>query len=383
MKVNISKITVIAFIFSLLSCFAVQAEPGKVEMFIFYSPTCKACFKLKDEFIPKIMEEYKDRINLKSLNIKNPANLSFLVALSERYGKKEAAVPAMLIGNDFLTGVEEIKQGLTVSVKKYSKSGFSLSAILSSGNLLDVFKSISVSTIISAGLIDGINPCAFAVIVFLISFLGVYGYQKQETVYVGFFYVLSIFVTHVLIGLGLFNFFYSMKNFYFLTKMFYYLVAAICFLLCGLSLYDYVKFKKTKETGGMLLQLPMFLKKRINLVIGAGLRKKSHGRIIELCFISFLIGFAVSILEAACTGQVYLPTIVFILGVPQLRVRAFAYLLLYNFMFVLPLIVIFVLSLIGVSSKELSRFLKKNIGGIKVIMVLLFFVLGIFMLLMN
>jgi hypothetical protein len=47
----------------------------------------------------------------------------------------------------------------------------------------------------------------------------------------------------------------------------------------------------------------------------------------------------VSVLELACTGQVYLPTISFVVGIPEMRASAIAYLVMYNLVFILPLLV--------------------------------------------
>jgi len=127
--------------------------------------------------------------------------------------------------------------------------------------------------------------------------------------------------------------------------------------------------------------LPKFLKKRINTVIGTGLREKKDRGVVSLAISSFVIGMLVSILEAACTGQVYLPTIVYILRTTPMKLQAIAYLLLYNMMFILPLIVIFALSIVGVSSAKFSGILKRHIGAIKILMVVLFFVLGVLILL--
>jgi cytochrome c biogenesis protein CcdA len=141
-------------------------------------------------------------------------------------------------------------------------------------------------------------------------------------------------------------------------------------------MYDYLHFKKTGESEDLLLQLPKFLKKRINIVIGSHLRQKSSGSIINLVISSLVVGFLVSLLEAACTGQVYLPTIVFILKNTSLRLKALSYLFLYNLMFVLPLVVIFVFALLGVSSQKFNELLKKNLARIKILMFLLFISLG-------
>jgi len=54
------------------------------------------------------------------------------------------------------------------------------------------------------------------------------------------------------------------------------MVAGFCFCLFIFALYGYFKYRKTKESEGLILQLPSFLKKKINLVIGKGLRKKER-----------------------------------------------------------------------------------------------------------
>jgi cytochrome c biogenesis protein CcdA len=84
------------------------------------------------------------------------------------------------------------------------------------------------------------------------------------------------------------------------------------------------------------------------------------------------------LLEAVCTGQTYLPTIVFILkGYKDMK--AFIYLVTYNLMFVVPLFVIFLFALFGATSVQFSRFMKDKLGAIKILMSLLFLGLGIYL----
>ncbi|MDD5429330.1 MAG: hypothetical protein PHE97_01260, partial [Candidatus Omnitrophica bacterium] len=243
-------------------------------------------------------------------------------------------------------------------------------------DLASIFRKLSLFTIMGSGLADGINPCAFAVIVFFISFLAVYGYRRKEIVYVGSFYCLAVFLTYLLIGLGLFKFLYAASNIHFFIKGFYYFVAFFCFVMGLAALYDYFRFQKTKDSREAILQLPGFLKKRINFVIGSRLRHREGRSVVSLIFTSFIVGVLVSLLEAVCTGQVYVPTIVFILKDTSLRLKAWVYLILYNLMFILPLVFIFLLSLAGVKSIVFNRFLKKHLGIIKLIMALVFFALG-------
>jgi len=359
---------------------AVSVSSGKnykLPVSVFYSPHCKVCMELEKEFFPAVKEKYKDKVAWEDLDTaNNSANLTRLVTLSIRLKNDSGHVPSVLIGDTLLVGRDEIKTRLSDTIElalKQRKGPLGFMRI----ELLQVFKKISVFTVIASGLIDGINPCAFAVIVFFVSFLAVYGYRKREIIYVGASYCIAVFLTYLLIGLGFFNFLYSLSNFYSVIKIFYYFIAAFCFVLSGLALYDFFKFKTTKQTDGLILQLPHFFKKRINEIIGSHLRKKHDEGALSLSISAFVVGFFVSLLEGACTGQVYLPTIVLILKNTNLRALAFSYLVVYNLMFILPLIVVFVLSLLGFSSQKFNNFLKTNMSGIKLLMFLLFFLLGL------
>jgi cytochrome c biogenesis protein CcdA len=365
-----------ALVFFLLIPLLVYCE-NKPQVTFFYSLHCQKCLQLKREFLVTIKDKYKDKLEWKELDINaDPNNLSSLIYIGARFGKKEALVPSILIGNIFLVGKSAIEKDLERAIKIALKEKINPFSFLKT-DLVTTFKKLSVFTVIMAGLFDGINPCAFAVIVFFISFLAVYGYRKREIIYVGLAYCFSVFITYLLIGFGFFKFLYSMSNFYILIKLFYYFVAFFCFILAGFALLDYLKYKKTADPENLILQLPKFLKKRINVVIGSHLRDKRERGIVSLVVSSFLVGFLVSLLEAACTGQVYLPTIVYIVKNTKLRLKALTYLILYNLMFILPLIVIFILSLVGFSSQKFNVFLKKHLGTIKIILAFIFLLLGL------
>ena len=92
--------------------------------------------------------------------------------------------------------------------------------------------------------------------------------------------------------------------------------------------------------------------------------------------VTFVTGAMVSIIELACTGQVYLPTILFVLGVPELQARAGLYLVLYNLMFVLPLVVVFVLAYWGTTSQQLGLLIHRHIAKVKLATAGLFLLLA-------
>ena len=154
-----------------------------------------------------------------------------------------------------------------------------------------------------------------------------------------------------------------------------------------MAVYDFCKFKKTKDASGLILQLPQAVKNQIHRIIGLHYRIDKNKKeaqapkrvILRLVSSALITGFLVSILEAICTGQTYLPTITFILKSGQLRLYALGYLLLYNFMFIIPLLIIFIFALLGVTNAQFTAYLKKNMLMIKIAMAILFFGLGTFL----
>ncbi len=361
--------------------FFVYAE-SKATVLLFSNPHCHMCFKVKTEILPEFKEKYKEKVDWVDLATTDPDNLKILQSYADQYERGKAQVPTVVVGGEMLLGFAEIEQGLDRAIQKALLSQIE-TVQLPQRDLVDIFKKFSLLAILGSGLADGINPCAFTVIVFFISFLAVYGYNKREIIYVGSAYCLAVFITYLLIGLGFFEIFYSLGSIASFIKWFYYLVIFFCFFMGGFAIYDYIHFKITKKSEGAILQLPAVLKRRINLTIGSKLRKKQNGSLWGLAAASFSVGFIVSLLEAACTGQLYLPTIVFVLKTNQFRLKSWTYLLLYNLMFILPLVVVFLLSLMGVSSEKFNNFLKRNVGIIKLIMAFVFFALGGFILMIN
>jgi len=75
----------------------------------------------------------------------------------------------------------------------------------------------------------------------------------------------------------------------------------------------------------------------------------------------------------ACTGQVYLPTIIFVMSVPAMQSRAVLFLVLYNLLFIAPLVVVFIMVWYGTTgTKQLTNFLQRHAATVKLGMALLF-----------
>jgi hypothetical protein len=248
--------------------------------------------------------------------------------------------------------------------------------------ILRRFNLWGAGTIITAGLIDGINPCAFTVLVFFMSFLAFVGYKKEQMFVLGAFFIVAVFITYLLIGLGLFQFFRQLEVFTHLSKIIYFITAILALILGVFSFYDYLIFKKTKDPDKITLKLPGVIKRQIHSVIKdkVDIRTNaalSKGTWFKLALAALSSGFIVSILESVCTGQLYLPTIVYVLGIEQLRLRAVFLLILYNLMFVFPLLIIFALALWGMTSETFAKIAKNHLAKVKIATSAVFLGLGL------
>ncbi|MCX5699399.1 MAG: hypothetical protein NTX01_06850 [Candidatus Omnitrophica bacterium] len=386
-----SKIIRYLLVFLLLILFLpakiIAADNSKsAKLIIFYSPSCHQCIQAKQEVMPGIEKEFKDKIIFEYRDVSQIENYKWLLGLlrGNSAGLKYQ-VPLFYLGGKFLTAQgrldDNLRNFIAAGIKRNSALG------LISVDLTAYFKTFVPAAVIFAGLSDGINPCAFTVIVFFISFLALQGYRKRELILIGLAFILAVFLTYLGIGLGIFNFFYSFAGFWVITRLLNIIIGILSIMFGVLAIYDFIIFKKTGSTEGLILQLPKPIKERIHQVVGFFYRKslaekqeKTKPALGRLLFSALAAGFLVSLLEAVCTGQVYLPTISFVLKSTTLKLQALGYLLLYNIMFIAPLIVIFVLALLGTTSQQFSGFLKKRLGLIKILMAILFFGLGIYLL---
>ncbi len=73
-------------------------------------------------------------------------------------------------------------------------------------SIVERFKSLGVLAILLAGLIEGMNPCAIATLIFFISYLTMIGRKRKEIFWVGMGFSGTVFVTHLFLGLGILSF---------------------------------------------------------------------------------------------------------------------------------------------------------------------------------
>ncbi|BAL80290.1 cytochrome c biogenesis CcdA family protein [Caldisericum exile] len=352
---------------------SVKGDTPSIKILFFSTPGCSEC-ALTKSYLETLKEIYPN-IEVKEFSVSEPKNKELLASLGKIYNLPENKLnvtPAVFIGKSVFVREEAYKNvENTIKNFNYDDNAFLNEALIKAqgenSELLELFKKFGVLTVVGAGLIDGYNPCAITVLIFFISLLALRKKDRREILLVGILFTLGIGVSYLLLGIGLFELISRWKYFDYISKYVYLGTAIVTFVLVVLNFSDYLKAKKG-DIKNMALQLSTAEKKTIHTLL-------RNPKVLTEFIFAFLVAFPVSIVEFSCTGQTYLPTIVYIFGLDYLKAQAFFYLVLYNFMFVLPLIVITYVAYRGSNSEKISKWFTDNLSTIKLATGLLFLVL--------
>ena len=333
----------------------------------FYEVGCQKCSRAESD-IWYVQSKYPQLV-IDEFNIYDSVNLARWMA--RRAGREEELhTPALFIGDDVLIGAEEISpQRLEAIVSKYAATGterfwedFDAAT--------DTATVVGPLQVIVGGLLDGLNPCAFATLIFFISYLTFSERRDWEILAVGIAFTVGVFLTYLAIGLGLYRLLDAVRDTHAaLSHWAYLLTAVLCAVLAVFNFLDFLKARRGEITD-MTLVMPEALRRRAHAVV----RRSSRAQAFVVAAV--VTGAAVSFLELACTGQVYLAILISMTSIPASRTQAVPLLILYNLMFVVPLIVVFVLVYLGTSSMQLGLFLRRHAATVKLGTALLFAALG-------
>ncbi|MCK5673668.1 MAG: hypothetical protein KAH95_09835, partial [Spirochaetales bacterium] len=293
---------------------------------------CSHCDLFEEKILPDIENKAGVNVQLKAYDILDSAYYEECKEALEKLGLDFTIFPVLFVGNNAYLGNSALEAGLLDELVFYKKNRdfrpFSSHLSSSTGSV-----SFSILPVFIAGLIDGVNPCAFATLVFFISFLSIQGRTRREILITGILFTLSVFIAYFFLGFGLLNSIRLIIDTSYIRFVLKIIVSIVTGVFLILSLRDFYLARSGRFTE-ITLQLSMPMKKRLHKVI-----RKNNGKGFLYTGV-ILTGFTVSVIELACTGQVYLPTIAYMIQTDSstLGIRS---LLIYNIGFVLPLILVF------------------------------------------
>jgi len=219
------------------------------------------------------------------------------------------------------------------------------------------FSEITIPLIVGSAVIDSINPCAIAVLVFLILYL-INIKDRKKMLTIGLVYIGVVFLVYLAAGLGLLSFIKSIH----VTRFFYYFTAILAVGLGLINLKDFFS-----EGKGFSLAIPESKKPLINKYI---MKATMPAAIV--------LGVLVALFELPCTGGVYL-VILSLLADKNTWIQAFFYLVVYNLIFVLPLLVILLGVYFGMPPEKVEKWRRENRKWMRLAIAAVLIGLGILM----
>jgi cytochrome c biogenesis protein CcdA len=218
---------------------------------------------------------------------------------------------------------------------------------------------LTLPLVVFGALGDSINPCAIAVLIFLVTFLISLKKRGRKFLAIGLIYIFFVYLTYFLAGIGLLAVVKKLS----ITKLLYQL-SSIAVIIAGL-----INIKEFIFPGkGFSLAIPSSKKPIIKKYI----QRASIPAAI-------LLGILVSFFELPCTGGIYI-AIIGLLAKQATLLQGVLYLLFYNLIFVFPLILILFIAYFSLSSETINDWRKKNKRWMRLIMGVVMIMLGVMML---
>ncbi len=200
----------------------------------------------------------------------------------------------------------------------------------------------TILTIVLAAAVDSVNPCAIGVLILMMSVVLTSGGSLRRMLFLGFVYTGAVFLVYLAAGLGLVYFFTQIPLV--LTEYLSIGVALFVVLAGIVEIKDYFWYGR-----GFSLAIPGSMAKKLHIFA-------SRTTVWGIAF----LGAFVSAVELPCTGAPYL-AIITILS-QYFDFTAFLLLVLYNLIFVSPLVIILILVASGKKIQEVKKWKQDNRG---------------------
>ena len=223
---------------------------------------------------------------------------------------------------------------------------------------------IPLIRIITLAIADAINPCALAIMTMvLVSILLANPDKKHKVITGGLAFILSVFIGYMFYGFVIVQFF---KTFAIWTSNIYPYVTkglAIGAILLGLmNLKDFFYYKP----GSLGTEMPLKMRPRLKILINKITSTRG----------AFILGLFVTLFLLPCTIGPYLIATQALTTLSGLKI--FLYLMLYNLIFILPMLIITFIVYGGIhQSEKIASWKDRNIKYIHLFTGILLIGLGI------
>ena len=226
---------------------------------------------------------------------------------------------------------------------------------------------LTIAKILSLAAVDAVNPCALAVLVLMLVAILTYNPKnKKKIILAGLAFALSVFIMYLIYGLVIIRSFQLIQALTSIRLVLYKVLGGAAIILGILNMKDFFHYKP----GSIGTEMPMAMRPKVKKIIGHVTSPRG----------AFIVGAFVTIFLLPCTIGPYviaggiLSTLKLLQTVP--------WLLVYNLIFVLPMISITLLIYTGFTTIEnVSGWKDKNIKYLHLVSGIIIMLLGIAMIL--
>jgi len=226
---------------------------------------------------------------------------------------------------------------------------------------------LTLAKVLSLAAVDAVNPCALAVLTLMLIAILTYNPRKRRNILLaGLAFSASVLVMYLIYGLVIIRFFQLVQALTSVRLWLYKILGTVAVILGILNIKDFLAYKP----GGLGTEMPLGLRPKVKKIISGVTSPKGAA----------VVGAFVTVFLLPCTIGPYI-----ICGgilCPLSLLEALPWLLLYNIIFILPMLVITIVSYAGFTTVEkVSGWKDKNIRYLHLIAGLIIFGLGLAMLL--
>ena len=367
---------ILVAVFSLSLFLPVNAETGgKVEFVLFHSKTCPHC-KEEIKFIDsELRPKYGEQVDFQLYEISEPQNQKLMAQYVYFYKAQSGSVPLTFVGDEWLVGYDKDKTTgkrlVELIEKKIGEKNPEKAASVADDTVSETIDvpvlgkidpkafSLPLLTVV-IGLLDGFNPCAMWVLLFLISLL--LGMENKKRMWL----LGSIFIAAS--GAVYFLFMAAWLQFIMFVGMILLvriLIGVVAVGVGGKNLWDYwqnrkaegVVCKVSKNDGAV---------KTFDKIKDIVYRKSLWWSILGIV----ILGFSVNLVELACSaGFPAIYTQVLALnGLPMWQ--KYLYMAGYIFFYMLDDLIVFLVAMLTLKSKVFgTKYAKYSnlIGGLLIL----------------
>ena len=329
---------ILGFVFIALMLFAgisFAQEENTVNVHMFYGKGCAHCERMH-VFLEDMQEKYP-LLNINEYETYfDQENRELFQKMADSFETEIEGVPTLFIDDKVIVGFstslgESIENEIKACIEQDCGDPINKvrteetievigeSSPAENPDIIQFKKTVTIPAVILAAAVDAINPCAFAVLIILLTTILATGI-KRRALFAGIAFTASIYISYFLMGIGL----YSAIQAAGFSRTFYVIVAVLAIIVGLFNLKDYLWYGKW-----FIMEVPMSWRPKMKSLI-KGVTSVPG---------AFLIGFVVSLFLLPCTSGPYI-VILGLLAETATKNTAFLLLLLYNFIFVLPMLLI-------------------------------------------